>query len=295
MAKRSPAQRRFYRAVGYPLEALGVAVVYGFFSLLPMDTASAVGAWIGRTLGPRLGYQKRATASLKRAFPDYSDGKIRTITRDMWDNLGRVLAELPHMGKIVDHRVTIVGEEYISDIREDGIPCIFFSGHFANWELFGLTARQVGFPLVQVYRAANNHFVDAMLRNIRKLEDEDLIPKGPKGARSAVMAIRKKRKLGFLVDQKMNDGIPVELFGRDAMTAPAIAELALRYDCPVIPVCMERLDGCNFQLNIYPHLERPAENDVPTMMRSVNKRYEEWITDRPGQWLCWLHRRWPED
>ena len=44
----------------------------------------------------------------------------------------------------------------------------------------------------------------------------------------------------MLVDQKMNDGIPVPFFGRDAMTAPALALLALRYDCAVVPIRMER-------------------------------------------------------
>src|SRR5260370_25371470 len=34
---------------------------------------------------------------------------------------------------------------------------------------------------------------------------------------------------------RSNDGIPVKLFGRDAMTAPALAQLALKYDCPMVP------------------------------------------------------------
>ncbi len=37
------------------------------------------------------------------------------------------------------------------------------------------------------------------------------------------------------MDQKMNDGVEATLFGRPAMTAPAMAALALRFRCPVIP------------------------------------------------------------
>ena len=295
MAKRTPAQRRFYRAVGYPLEALGVALVYGFFSVLPMDMASGVGGWIARLVGPRLGYQKRAIASLKRAFPDYDDARLRQITADLWDNLGRVLAELPHLEKIIAERVEVLNEENIAAVKPEGTPCIFFSGHFANWELFALTAQKSGVPYVQVYRAANNHFVDAMLRKIRKLEDKDIIPKGPRGARGAIAALRSGRRLGMLVDQKMNDGIPVELFGRKAMTAPAVAELAIRYDCPAIPVRIIRKGGCHFQIQLVPPLEKPVDGDVPTMIRDINVLFEEWATERPGQWLGWLHRRWPED
>lgn len=295
MAKRGPVQRRIYRAVGYPLEALGVAVVYGLFSVLPLDAASGFGGWIGRTLGPRLGYHKRAMASLKRAFPDYDDAKILQITRGLWDNLGRVLAELPHLEKIIADRVEVLDEENIAHVKPDGKPCIFFSGHFANWELFALTAHKSGVPYVQVYRAANNHFVDAMLRKIRKLEDDDIIPKGPRGARGAISALRAGRRLGMLVDQKMNDGIAVEFFGRDAMTAPAVAELSIRYECPAIPVRIIRTAGCHFQVRLVPELEKPANGDVPAMMRNINALFEEWATETPDQWLGWLHRRWPED
>lgn len=295
MAKRSPAQRRIYRAVGYPLEALGVAIVYGFFSLLPLDAASRFGGWIGRTFGPRLGYHKSAVASLKRAFPDYDDENIQHITSGLWDNLGRVLAELPHLEKIIANRVEVLDEENIAHVKPEGNSCIFFSGHFANWELFALTAQKSGVPYVQVYRAANNHFVDAMLRKIRKLEDDDIIPKGPRGARGAISALRAGRRLGMLVDQKMNDGIAVEFFGRDAMTASAVAELSIRYDCPAIPVRIIRTTGCHFQVRLMPELTKPADGDVPRMMRDINALFEEWATETPDQWLGWLHRRWPED
>jgi len=281
--------------VGYPLEALAVAIIYGFFALLPVDMASGIGAWIGRCIGPRLGYQKRALASLKRAFPLYSTDEILQITIDMWDNLGRVLAELPHLEKIIADRVEVLNEERIDHVKPEGVPCIFFSGHFANWELLALSAQRTGVPYVQVYRAANNHFVDAMLRKIRKLEDSDIIPKGAKGARGAIKALRSGRRLGMLVDQKMNDGISVELFGRQAMTAPAVAELSIRYDCPALPVRIVRTKGCNFQIQLYPALEKPNDGDVATMMRHINAIFEEWASEKPAQWLCWLHRRWPDD
>ena len=54
-------------------------------------------------------------------------------------------------------------------------------------------------------------------------EPDDIAPKGPQGARRAITALRQGRRLGMLIDQKMNDGIAVPFFGRDAMTAPAPA------------------------------------------------------------------------
>ena len=41
----------------------------------------------------------------------------------------------------------------------------------------------------------------------------------------------------------MNDGIPAPFSGCSAMTAPALAVLALRFDGDVLPARVERLDG----------------------------------------------------
>ena len=95
----------------------------------------------------------------------------------------------------------------------------------------------------------------------------------------------------------MNDGIPVPFFGRPAMTAPALAVLALRFDCDVLPLRVERLDGAHFRVTVFPPLplRRSGEPhaDVAVLMGRVNATLEAWIRDRPEQWL-WVHRRWPD-
>jgi KDO2-lipid IV(A) lauroyltransferase len=101
----------------------------------------------------------------------------------------------------------------------------------------------------------------------------------------------------MLVDQKLNDGIPVPFFGRDAMTAPALAILALRFDCSVVPIRMVRLNGARFRMISEPPLPLPktgnAEADRRTLMIAVNQVVERWIREHPEQWL-WVHRRWPD-
>jgi KDO2-lipid IV(A) lauroyltransferase len=211
-----------------------------------------------------------------------------------------VLAEFPHLDRIAAEpgRIELAGLEFIEPFRNrDGVPCIFFSGHLANWELFALAARRLGIGYVQLYRAANNPFIDAMLRRVRGLDDADIAPKGPRGARGAITALRAGRRVGMLVDQKMNDGVAVPFFGREAMTAPALAQLALRHGCPVIPARMERLGGCRFRLTLFAPLAIPdtgdRRHDIAAAMTGVNRLLEGWIRDRPGQWF-WLHRRWPD-
>jgi len=297
MAKRSARSKRLQRIFVYPLEAVAAILMYTLFAILPMDAASAVGGWLARTIGPRLGITRRARTNMERALPDLDTTARDATLTAMWDNAGRTVAELPHLARIARSRIEIQGEGHILPFREDGKSCILFSGHFANWELLPQTVAHFGLPCVTVYRAANNPLVDAFLRWARRLDEDDLAPKGPRGARRALTALKQGRRLGMLIDQKMNDGIAVPFFGRDAMTAPAPAQLALRENCPMIPTRLERLGGCHFRVTFYAPLEAPAigdrKQDVAVLMGAVNALFEEWITERPDQWL-WLHRRWPD-
>jgi len=89
----------------------------------------------------------------------------------------------------------------------------------------------------------------------------------------------------------------VPFFGADAMTAPALAQLALRLTCPVVPVRVKRLKGANFQVIVSPPMEFTSSGDqqadVLAYMTEINAIIEGWIRDTPGQWL-WLHNRWPK-
>lgn len=301
MFKSVSFNRQLYKTFGYPVQAIAAWITFAFFSILPVDWASNFSGWIGRTVGPRLKINQRAENNLRLALPELDDSQIATIIIEMWDNLGRIVGEMPHLAKIAESkpggRIEVVGEEIILANRLDETPCIFFSGHFANWEILAMAAKSVGVPYAQVYRAANNPFVDAMLRRIRGLDKNNSIPKGPRGARSAVALLRSGRRLGMLVDQKMNDGIAVPFFGQAAMTAPALADLSLRYDCPAIPVRLERLGGCRFRVRLFSPLNAPNSGnrtrDTAEMMVTTNRLLEDWIRERPGQWL-WLHNRWPD-
>ena len=288
------------RQARYLMEAAGLLAVITFFGLLPIDWASAVGGWIGRTVGPHLGVSRRALRNLQRALPDNSDADNRRIVRGMWDNLGRWVAELPHLETICapySQRVEIVNGQDLASLREEGRPALLFGGHFANWEVGSSTIhRLLGPSLLSVFRASNNPWADRVLR--RRMRMRYAVAKGADASRDLLRHLHRGDHVGMLVDQKMNDGIAVPFFGRDAMTAPAIARLALRFDCPIVPVRMERLGGTCFRFTVLPRLELPekrdtADNVLATMTR-INAIIEEWIVAQPDQWL-WLHQRWPRE
>lgn len=284
-------------------EACAVAVFFAAMGTLPLAAASTLGAAMGRLVGPRLGVSARARDNLRATLPELAAPQVERVIAGMWDNLGRVAAEYPHLRRIrvfaPEGPVEAVGLQHLDAVIAAGRQAIIFGGHLGNWEILALAAGQYGIDVAQIYRAPNNPLVDRMVARRRGQAETggELIPKGSVASRRALAALRRGAHLALLVDQKLNDGIAVPFFGRPAMTAPALARLALHFDCAVLPARVERLGGAHFRLTIEPPLplRRSGDRnaDVAALMQKVNQTLERWIRERPEQWF-WVHNRWPD-
>jgi KDO2-lipid IV(A) lauroyltransferase len=290
---------RTRRDIGRFAEAGALRALMVLAGLVPVGIASAIGGFLGRAIGLHIGASRRALRSVGRAFPENDTLENRRIVKGMWENLGRAFGEYAHLRTISDPhsgRVEIVNGDAISTLVAAGKPAILFGGHFGNWEVGpSVIHRLMGDTLMSVYRAPNNPWIDRMLG--RFMPKRLAVPKGRDGGRQLVRHLQNGGSCAFLVDQKMNDGIAVPFFGRPAMTAPAVARLALRFDCPIIPVHVERLRGAHFRFTVLAPIDTPATGDtgadVLTIMTRVNALVEDWVRRRPEQWL-WLHRRWSD-
>jgi KDO2-lipid IV(A) lauroyltransferase len=289
----------FKRLVLHPLEAVLMLAAYAAFRLLPASTASAVGGFLGRTFGPHFSRTRRARRNLALTMPELPPAEMERIIRAVWDNLGRIAGEFPHLERLAADpgRVEVVNPEVIDLLRGPARPSILFSGHFANWEVFAAVARARGIPIVQLTRMPNNPLIARVLSRLRRVSSEMLVPKGSSGTRQLFAVLQRGGRLGMLVDQKLNEGIALPFLGREAMTSTGLARLGLRFGCPVVPVQLERVDGCRFRLTLHPPLTLPHSGDVAAdtraIMTQVNGLLEKWIRARPEQWM-WLHSRWPE-
>jgi len=286
--------------VYWPLEALFFWSGTTLLRLLPVDWASALGGAAGRWLGPRLAVNRRALTNLELVFPELPAERHREIAAAMWENLGRVSAEYALLHRITDPaagRVELVGAEHIRALGSGGRAGILISAHLGNWEILPVMAARTGLEMTGIAREPNNPLVRPLLRRQRGVAGGRLVNKGPEGARQAISVLRAGGLLAFLADQKMNDGIPVTLFGHQAMTPAAPAQLALRFACPLVPVRVERLAGARFRIVCQAPLEIEQSGDraadAAALMRRFHEQLEDWIRERPEQWL-WLHRRWPK-
>ncbi len=286
------------------LQAAGLWSIILLLRCLGPVNASNLGGWLARGFGPMLAVSKVADANLRHAFPEFPDAERARIIRAVWDNLGRTAAEMPHLAALrrcpAGPGWEIEGEAHIEKLRSAGGQALFFSGHLGNWEMILPIAAGLGFPVSGFYRAASNARANAIIQSLRQQalgRHVVMFAKGAQGARAALTHLQEGGSLGLLVDQKMNDGIAVPFFGRAAMTAPAIAQFALRFHAPILPVHVLRLGPARFRMICEPPLDivrtGDKKTDTATILLAVNATLERWIREKPESWL-WLHRRWPK-
>lgn len=281
----------------YILEAIVLYVFFGICFLLTAVPASNLGGFIGRTVGPRLAASRKARRNLDLALPGLPDAEKSRIITDMWDNLGRVIAEYPHLEKIARTRVTVINEGIITKTIDAGQGAVFIAAHQANWEI-DMTTLHVRFSVVPslTYRAPNNPMTDYLLEYARTLGGRiKAIPKARSSGRDLMNVMKNKEYLGILIDQKYHEGIAVDFFGYPAMTNPIAVVLCQKYNTPLIPVQNRRTGPAQFELTAYPPLRLFDDSGEPLpvadVLKEANAMIQDWIVLDPGQWL-WLHRRW---
>jgi KDO2-lipid IV(A) lauroyltransferase len=276
--------------------------VMSLFRVLGLKRASDLGGWLARNLGPMIPVTRRARRNMALALPALSEAERERYIREMWDNLGRTFAEYAHLDKFwavePGARIEIAGMENALAAIAKGKGGLFVSGHCGNWELMPRCIRDVGQKGTLVYRPPNNPWVDAWIAERRRLALPTLAAKGGDGARAIIKTLKDGAFIAMLVDQKMNNGITVPLFGRDAMTSPAAASLSIKHGAPVVPAWCERLPDQRFRVTVYPDIPIPnsgdREKDTYELALKLNQFLEARIAENPANWL-WLHSRWPKN
>jgi KDO2-lipid IV(A) lauroyltransferase len=287
--------------LAYRRQAIGASAVFAVFGALPLDRASALGGWLARRLGPLSPAHRVALENLRRAFRRKTDAELHHIVMAMWDNLGRTLAEYPHLGTFMTDtsRGEVVDRSnYLSQLKEDGIAAVLVGMQFGNWELSTVPGFRSGLRQHHFYREPNNPYVDRLIARMRRaMLQEGYLPKGAQGARQAAALLKNHAHIGMLVDQKQNEGIAVPFFGRDAMTTTAPAAFARRFGLPMVADRVVRLNGARFRIYVEPLEVLRTEDrtaDIREMTHRISAMFENWIRQDPEQWL-WVHRRWPKE
>lgn len=285
------------KKIRYLLEAIIVKFGILFFGSLSLKTSSNLASSIARFVGKKISVQNLAYRNLSKALPNLSEENKQKIIDEMWDNLGRIVGEFPHVTKMSGNEINQIIEaspETLSNLENLKNGGIIVSGHIGNWELGPKFLIKHGINVATVYRPLNNPRVEKMTASMRKVE---MIEKNTsQGNRRIIEVVKKGGVVIILADQKVSEGEPVKFFHDDAITTTSIARMALRYNVPIIPARIIRLNNkTKFRAEVEKPLAIPDVADVNlailNLTRAINSKLEQWIAEYPAQWF-WVHDRW---
>jgi KDO2-lipid IV(A) lauroyltransferase len=284
------------------LDVAVVRLVWLAAGALPIDRASAFGGHVGRWLGPRVGRHRHVLDSLAVAFPDRDDAWLERTAVAIWGEIGRVVAEYPHLPAICadrsGSRFELVSHFDLEPVRRGQPAMIFVAPHQANWNLPAVAGRLAGVPLSVLFRRQRNPRLEALIGRWRDTMPVRFIDAAG-GPRAILEEIAAGRSVGLEMDHRVEAGEPVPFFGIEAPTATIPARLAIKLGTGLVPTRIERLEGARFRITVHEPIHAdPAIVDVRLaarrMTEQVNAHFERWIRARPEQWIC-AKRRWPKD
>ncbi|MGH1349362.1 MAG: lysophospholipid acyltransferase family protein [Methyloligellaceae bacterium] len=297
---------KWFQRLRYGIEYLLFRGIVGFVRLLPVDLAAAISGRIWRFLAPLNRRHKRALTNLELAFPDKTTEERELIACQMWENLGRVMAETMQLDRILSdsRRVHLVNRELLQDTDFQSDSIMLVSLHTGNWELAVSPFTEAGFNPGAVYRLVDNPYIDTYVRKIRRnLYPAGLFAKGgdagrrngQRVAKLLVNFVRKGGRLGVLCDLYDRKGTAVPFFGRPARSTPIPAMMARKMGSRIwLLRCVRVCKKSQFKIELK-ELDVPRTDDsradITRITTAIQAQFEEWIRQYPEQWM-WSNRRW---
>jgi len=289
------------KIIKYFIEFIIVISFFFIFKIIGLKLSSTAGEFIGKNFGHFFRNKKVAKKNIVIAFPNISEEEINKLLNNMWKNIGRIFGEYIHINKFSlinnsKQKIIINNEKYIKILKNNKKPIIFFSGHFANFELMAKCLKELDFNIGAIYRPLNNIFLNPIMELLRKHYICPIqIEKGPKGTKKLIKHISENNPLALMIDQRLSSSIHVPFFNKPATTTTTPAQLAIKYDALLVPVWLKRINGINFEFFIEEPLSiiktNDYDKDVFNITLTLNKKIEEFIKRDPAHWL-WLHDRW---
>ena len=282
--------------IKYFFEFLFSIFFFIFFKIIGPKLSSKISGKIFEIIGPFFRSKKVIYNNIKRALPEIDENNLKNIENSMWNNYGRIFAEYIFLkdfryGKLASN-VQIEGQEILNDIKENNKQVIFISGHLSNFELMAMFIEKSGINLSAIYRPLNNIFLNGIMENIRKKYIcKNQIKKGLAGLKKLIKLKKKNYSTALMIDQRVSEGILSPLFNEKALTTTIPAQLVKKFNIPIVPVYIERINGLKFKITINQPLSFPQDTSQQEITDNLNQILEKFILSKPENWI-WSHNRW---
>jgi KDO2-lipid IV(A) lauroyltransferase len=277
-------------------------LLLGFISsLLSINSRYKYGCFLGNVM--RILSRKRynfTLDNLKQAFPDNPFEWIQKTAKKSYLNLGIVLAEVLALKNLSENDIKNYIHynkfEMIQNVYSRNRGVVLLSAHFGNWEFLAYSCGLfTKLPVLIIVKPQQNKYSDKILNKYRTQAGNEVISMY-QAARALVNKIRAGGMIAMLADQSATEDkdIYVDFFGRPAATFKSPAEIALKFDIPIIMGFAMRNENHTYSVELselrHDDLEYTEDGVIELTKRHV-RILEETIRQKPELW-AWQHRRW---
>ena len=281
----------------YFLQFFCILFLFGVFKIVGIKFSRIISENIMVVLGPIFRSKKIIIKNLSIAFPNFNENEKKQILKGMWINYGRIFAEYMFIknfrqGSIGERNINIENQYILENVKKDTKPVIFISGHFNNFELMAMQIEKLGIDLAAVYRPLNNKFLNPLMESIRKKYIcKKQIKKGISGTKELLLNFKKGTSIALMIDQRVSEGIRVDLFNEKALTTTIPAQFIKKFGAKIIPVHIERINIEKFNITFQDPIKFSKDSNIESITYKLNNILEEMIKKNPSQWI-WSHNRW---
>tara|TARA_B100001094_G_scaffold317445_1_gene359843 strand:- start:226 stop:1086 length:861 start_codon:yes stop_codon:yes gene_type:complete len=282
--------------IKYFFQYILIISLLSIFKLIGFKNATKISSLIFSIIGPLFRSNRLIHSNLDIALPHLKKLEKENITKNMWKNYGKILADYVFIkdfrnSKLSQH-IEIKGQEILDKIKRDNEPVIFISGHFNNFELMAMHIDKSGLDLATIYRPLNNIFINKIMEKIRKnYICKKQIKKGIAGTKLLLKYFKEGTSIALMIDQRVSQGIKCNFFSKKASTTTIPAQFIKKFKCRVIPVYIERNNKDDFKLTFENPINFSDKDTINSITEDLNKLLEKMILRNPDQWI-WTHGRW---
>ncbi len=284
-------QSRRYWLKDNLVNGIDLAVHFGL-RMVPMDTCSNAGAWIGRFAIPRFHKVavKRGRATLSRILPEKTEDRRQALLERNWEAQGRLMTEFSALARrdAALSRITVHDLHNLTEAAARG-PVILVGMHLGNWEIGSLILADAGIRPHINYTPPKGRAKAWISRRIRARAGVAFLPPGAQGTRSAVKVLRDGKLVSMFCDEGVSGQIRGPLFGREPHQEGNLAvavRLARLTGATICPWYNLRRDGFRFDAFFLPPLVLPGkdEADLAGDIARLNAVIEPVIRANLEQW-----------
>jgi KDO2-lipid IV(A) lauroyltransferase len=248
-------------------------------------------------VGIILGVRKAVVMQqLSLCFPEKSSIEIYRLTKKIYSELAITVVEVFTLpSKYLMKRIQIIGYDNIQKARNMGKGVIIVTGHFGNWELIPQLVAREHSPVSGPAAKIKNPFINRYIEN--KRAHFNLVAFKIKNAFLYITkALKKNEVVTLVIDQRARKhGIESEFFGQKAYLHSSAAQLAIRFEVPIVYAYDVR-DAKGYhkvyfhEPVVYKNLEYTKEN-IYKITVETHSVLEKYIKEYPHLWF-WVHRKW---